>query len=101
MKVKCKKCSLIHEEDDRIQILSSKCDYDKCPGCESEEAEELTLKDKIIEIVGFGMEYERAELMASQIEILFTQEAISQLKRQSKLNSDIVDKCFSAMGIKS
>ena len=102
MQVKCKDCDLIHEENERRIVWgNSQCgDYDVCPNCKCEEYEELTLKDKIIEIIGFGKEPERAELMAMQIEILIKEELINELKKQSKVTNDVVDRCFNVMGIK-
>ena len=38
------------------------------------------MKEKIIEIIGFGMEPERAELKACQIIILFNQRILDKLK---------------------
>lgn len=53
------------------------------------------MKEKIIEIIGFGMEPERAELKATQIIILFNQRVIDVLK-QAKENDliKIMDELF-------
>ena len=57
------------------------------------------MKEKIIEIIGFGMEPERAELKASQIIILFNQRILDTLKASKSKGYavdgyDIIDEIF-------
>lgn len=53
------------------------------------------MKEKIIEIVGFGMERERAELKASQLIILFNQRIVDSLKEcKSNDITELVEKIF-------
>lgn len=46
------------------------------------------MKEKIIDIIGFGMEHERAELKASQIIILFNQHIIDVLKSTKNYDAE-------------
>lgn len=53
------------------------------------------MKESIIEIIGFGMEPEMAELKASELIILFNQRVVDVLK-EAKNNdlTEIIDKIF-------
>jgi hypothetical protein len=53
------------------------------------------MKEKIIDIIGFGMEPERAELQAAQLMIIFNQHIIDGLKKcnSSDIN-ELIDNIF-------
>jgi len=51
------------------------------------------MKEKIIEIIGFGMEPERAELMARKLIILFNDRVIEKMKA-GKDWKDVINDIF-------
>lgn len=60
---------------------------------------EPTLREKIVKIIGFGIEPERAELMAIQIETLFIEESIKIANATQKTNMQLIDDVFKNMGL--
>lgn len=53
------------------------------------------MKEQIIEIIGQGMEYERAELKATQVIILFNQSIVDALKESKTADiTEFVEKIF-------
>lgn len=101
MKLKCTYCKLIHDESQRNQIIDeARSDFDICPSCGCEEATEATLRDCIIDIIGFGLEPQRAELMAMQIEILFKEELINVTRLNAQAQMSMIDSCFKSMEVK-
>jgi hypothetical protein len=53
------------------------------------------MKEKIIQIIGYGMEKERAELKANEIIINFNAHIITVFKESKDLNpTDLLDKLF-------
>jgi hypothetical protein len=51
------------------------------------------MKEQILDIIGFGIEPERAELKASQLIVLFNQHMLDKAK-ESKTLADLIEKSF-------